>query len=152
MRRREFISLIGGAAAFPLAARAQSAEGARVVGVFMPGPEDDPERQSYAAFLRQGLEKHGSTIGRDLHINFRWNIGSVERTETAISELLALKPDVLVGGTSGTLAAATQNVPIVFFMIYEPSRVVALFFFGGCEKTKFKHRFSPIEPDTSSGC
>jgi putative ABC transport system substrate-binding protein len=124
MKRREFISLVGGAPAIlPLVAWAQSSDPTRVVGVFMPGPEADPEGQSYAALLRQGLQKHGWTIDRDLRIHFRWGISSAERTQSAISELLALKPDVLLAGTSGTLAAlqrATQTVPIVFFMIYEP--------------------------------
>ena len=103
MRRREFISLIGGASAFPLVARAQISDKARVVGVFMPGPEGDPEGQSYAATLRQAFENHGWAIDRDLHVHFRWGVGSAERTQAAISELLALKPDVLMAGTSGTL-------------------------------------------------
>lgn len=124
MKRREFISILGGAAAgLPLAARAQSSGTTRVVGVFMPGPEADPEGQSYAALLRQGLQKHGWTGDRDLRIHFRWGIASAERTQAAMSDLLALKPDVLIAGTTGTLAAlrrATQTVPIVFFMIYEP--------------------------------
>lgn len=123
MRRREFISLIGGVSAFPLVARAQATDKARVIGVFMPGPEADPEGQSYAGVLRQALASHGWVIDRDLHVEFRWGVGSAERTEAAISELLALKPDLLMPGTSGTLSPlqrATQTVPIVFFMIYEP--------------------------------
>ena len=94
-----------------------------MVGVFMPGPESDPEGQSYAALLRQGLEKRGWAVDRDLRIHFRWSVASAERTEAAISELLALKPDILMAGTSGTLAALQRTmptVPIVFFMIYEP--------------------------------
>jgi putative ABC transport system substrate-binding protein len=124
MDRRRFITLVGGAAAsFPLAGRAQSSDTTRVVGVFMPGPEADPEGQSYAALLRQGFQKHGWTLDRDLHIHFRWGVASPERTQAAISELLGLKPDALLAGTTGTLAAlqrATQTIPIVFFMIYEP--------------------------------
>jgi ABC-type uncharacterized transport system substrate-binding protein len=123
MRRREFITLIGGASALPLVARAQTSGKARVVGVFMPGPEADPEGQSYAAVLRQGLESHGWALDRDLRVHFRWGVASAERTQAAISELLALKPDVAMAGTSGTLTAlqrATRTVPIVFFMIYEP--------------------------------
>ena len=123
MRRREFITLVGGASALPLVARAQTSGKTRVVGVFMPGPEGDPEGQSYAAILRKGLENHGWAMDRDLRVDFRWGVGSAERTQAAISELLRLKPDVLMAGTSGTLTAlqrATRNVPIVFFMIYEP--------------------------------
>ena len=124
MDRRGFITLAGGAAAsLPLTARAESSATTRVVGVFMPGPETDPEGQSYAALLRQGFQKHGWTIDRDLRIHFRWGVASAERTQAAISELLGLKPDVLLAGTTGTLAAlqrATQTVPTVFFMIYEP--------------------------------
>lgn len=123
MRRRAFIGLIGGAAALPLAARAQSSGKARVVAVFMPGPEGDPEGQSYAALLREGLEKQGWIIDRDLRVHFVWGVSSAERTQAAISELPDLKPDVVLVGTSGSLAAlqrATQTVPIVFFLIYEP--------------------------------
>jgi putative ABC transport system substrate-binding protein len=124
MNRRWFISLVGGAAAsLSLVTRAQSSDTTRVVGVFMPGPEADPEGQSYATLLQQGFQRHGWRIDRDLHIHFRWGVASAERTRAAISELLDLKPDVLLAGTSGTLAAlqrATQTVPIVFFMIYEP--------------------------------
>ena len=123
MRRREFISLIGGASAFPLVARAQISDKARLVGVFMPGPEADPEGQSYAAILRQGLANHGWAIDRNLRVHFCWGVGSAERTQAAISELLGLKPDVVMAGTTGTLTAlrrVTQTVPIVFFMIYEP--------------------------------
>jgi putative ABC transport system substrate-binding protein len=121
MKRREFISLAGGAAAsLPLDAWGQSSGRPRVVGLLMPGPEADPEGQSYAALLRQGLQKHGWAIDRDLHIHFRWGVASAERTQAAISELLGL---VLIAGTSGTLGAlqrATRTVPIVFFVIYEP--------------------------------
>jgi putative tryptophan/tyrosine transport system substrate-binding protein len=124
MKRREFISLVGGASAsLPLVAWAQSSNATRVVGVFMPGPEADPEGQSYADLLRQGLRDYGWTIDGNLRIHFRWGVASAERTQAAISELLALKPDVVLTGTSGTLTAlqrATQTVPIVFFMIYEP--------------------------------
>ena len=123
MRRREFITLIGGASALPLVARAQTSGKARTVGVFMPGPEADPEGQSYAAVLRQGLENHGWALDRDLRVHFRWGVASAERTQVAIAELLALKPDVVMAGTTGTLTAlqrATRTVPIVFFMIYEP--------------------------------
>ena len=91
MRRRKFISLVGAVLATPLVARAQSSDRTRVVGVFMPGPESDPEGQSYAALLRQGLEKRGWAVDRDLRIHFRWSVASAERTEAAISELLALK-------------------------------------------------------------
>ena len=123
MRRRALISLIGGAAVLPLVAQAQPSGKVRTVGVFMPGPENDPEGQSYASLLRQGLEKHGWVLDRDLRIEIRWGVSSAERTRAAISELLALKPDVVLAGTSGTLAAlqrATTSVPIVFFLIYEP--------------------------------
>jgi putative tryptophan/tyrosine transport system substrate-binding protein len=125
MKRREFISLVGGAAAnLPLFASAQPSDTSpRVVGVFMPDLEDDPKWQSYAALLREGLQKHGWTLDRDLRVYFRWGVASAERIRAAIPDLLGLKPDVLVAGTSGTLRAlqgATQTVPIVFVTIYEP--------------------------------
>ena len=123
IRRRAFITLVGGAVALPLVAHAQSSGKVRMVGVFMPGPENDPEGQSYAALLRQGLETRGWILDRDLRVEFRWGVASAERTKAAITELLALKPDVVLAGTSGTLAAlqrASPTVQIVFFMIYEP--------------------------------
>src|SRR5262247_1109479 len=96
-RRREFISLLGGAAvAWPLAARAQGDGRMRRVGVLSnPGP-DDAEMQSRAAAFVQGLQELGWTAGRNLQIEFRWSYGSAERLRAHAAELLALQPDVVL--------------------------------------------------------
>jgi putative tryptophan/tyrosine transport system substrate-binding protein len=123
MRRREFIGLIGGAAAWPVAARAQPSDAVRRVGVLMPYAEDDPEGQASIMALKQGLEKLQWTIGRNIRIDYRWGIDDVEKTRAATAELLALAPDVIMAGTSravATLQQATHTVPILFTTIYEP--------------------------------
>ena len=96
MRRRDLITLLGGAAAWPLAA---SAQGGRVrrVGVLISSGERDPETQLRVGALREGLQKLGWAEGRNLQIDYRWGAGSVERTRTYAAELVALKPDVILG-------------------------------------------------------
>src|SRR5215510_1248445 len=122
-RRREFISLLSGAAAWPLAARAQQRERMRRVGVLSnPGP-DDAEMQSRAAAFVQGLQELGWTAGRNLQIEFRWSYGSAERLRAHAAELLALQPDVILA-TSGVsimpLLEANRGVPIVFAQTIDP--------------------------------
>ena len=98
MKRREFITLLGGAAAvWPLAARAQQPERVRRVGVLMSGGERDPETQLRMGAFREGLQKLGWAEGRNLHIDYRWGGGSIERTRNYAAELVALKPDVIFG-------------------------------------------------------
>jgi putative tryptophan/tyrosine transport system substrate-binding protein len=124
MRRREFIALLGGAAAaLPFAASAQEAAGVRRIGVLLPNLEDDPQGAARAVALEQGLGARGWTVGRNVRIDYRWGINEVEKTQAAISELLALSPDVMLASTSqvvGALQLATRTVPIVFTLIYEP--------------------------------
>jgi len=124
MRRRDFITLIGGAVAtWPLAARAQQGERMRRIGVLMPFAEGDPEGLARSVALQQGLEELGWTIGRNVQIDYHWGIRDVERAQAAIAELLALAPDVIIASTSQTVAAlqrATATVPIVFAGTYEP--------------------------------
>ncbi len=103
--------------------QAQQSDRVRRIGVLSPCAENDPEGQARAAALRQGLEKLGWTFGRNLRIDYRWSVDTVERTHAAIAEVLAPAPDVVLAGTSRTVAAlqqATRTVPIVFTMIYEP--------------------------------
>jgi putative ABC transport system substrate-binding protein len=121
--RRQFISALGGAAAWPVAARAQQSVHMRRVGMLIPFAEDDPEGQAHVMALKQGLEKLQWTIGRNIRIDYRWGIDDVEKTRAATAELLALAPDVIMAGTSravATLQQATHTVPIVFTAIYEP--------------------------------
>ena len=124
MKRREFITLVGGAAlAGPLAARAQQ-ERARRIGVLVAKAADDPEAQFRPlANIRAGLEQLGWTAGRNLEIDYREHAGTAESGRQHADELVALAPDVLV--CSGTASAdallrATHTVPIVFVNVVDP--------------------------------
>jgi putative tryptophan/tyrosine transport system substrate-binding protein len=123
MRRREFIALLGGAAAvWPLAARALQGERMRRIGALMAQAEDDPDRGIRVAAFAQGLQQLGWTIGGNVRIDYRWSTGDVERSRYA-AELVALKPDVLFatsGATVGALQQATRTVPIVFVTVIDP--------------------------------
>jgi hypothetical protein len=90
MKRRDFITLLGGAAAWPLAVRAQQPERVRRIGVLMPFAADDPEAQTGFATFAQGLERLGWTIGRNVRIDLRWAAGDPERIRRGVAELLAL--------------------------------------------------------------
>ena len=124
MRRREFITLVGGAAvAWPLAARAQQSSPVRRIGVLTPLAQGDPEGQARDVAFRQGLEKLGWTVGGNVRIDYRWGIDNIEKANAATEELLATAPDVILASTSRVitiLQQATRTVPIVFTMIYEP--------------------------------
>jgi len=124
MRRREFITLAGGAAAaWPLVARAQQAERVRRVGVLMPLAMDDPEAKARLAAFQQGLEQLGWTDGRNVQIDTRWAGGDMESIRKNASELVALTPDVILaaGGAAMTpLHQATRTLPIVFTQTPDP--------------------------------
>jgi putative ABC transport system substrate-binding protein len=124
MRRREFITLIGGAGlAWPLAALAEQAQRMRRVGVLMGVAENDPEGQARVAAFRQGLADLSWADGRNVHIDYRWAAGDTDRIRAYTSELVALAPDVLVGNGTSALTAlrdATQSIPIVFILVNDP--------------------------------
>jgi putative ABC transport system substrate-binding protein len=124
MRRREFITLLGGAAAaWPLAARAQQAGRVRRIGVLVNLPADDPQAQVRNAALLQGLQQLGWTVGRNLRIDYRWGSGNADNVRKFAAELVALAPDVILApGTStlGPLLQATRAVPIVFVHTADP--------------------------------
>jgi putative ABC transport system substrate-binding protein len=123
VNRRDFITLLGGAVAWPLAARAQQAQRARRIGVLMPLAAADPEAQTRLAAFAQGLERLGWTIGRNIRIETRWTAGDPERIRTGVAELLALEPDAILatGSTTvGPLRRATRTVPIVFVTVPDP--------------------------------
>ena len=103
MRRREFITLLGGAAASPLAAHAQQPERMRRIGVLILYPENDPEGQLRAKAFRQGLEKLGWVVGRNVQIDFQWGLGNADWIRSAAAQLLHLAPDVILA--NGTPAA-----------------------------------------------
>jgi putative tryptophan/tyrosine transport system substrate-binding protein len=124
MRRRDFISLIGSAAAtWPIAARAQQPGGIRRVGVLMSAVADDPEWQTRVTALRQVLQQLGWTDGGNVRIDIRWAGGNVDDSRKYAAELVALAPDVILavgGSVVGSLLQATRTVPIVFTHTPDP--------------------------------
>ena len=121
--RRKFIALIGGAAAWPLAARAQQGEPMRRIGALMSTAADDPEGQARIAAFQQGLQQFGWTIGRNVRIDSRWPVGDSERTRRYAAELVALAPDVILATGSAAAAPllqATRTVPVVFVIVPDP--------------------------------
>src|SRR5262245_58607442 len=124
MRRREFITLVGGAAAtWPLAARAQQREPMRRIGVLMNRAADNPDGLArFAAFL-QGLQETGRAVGRNARIDIRWGGTDVARQRIYAAELVASAPEIiLAGGTVSVLALQQtgQSVPIVFAAVADP--------------------------------
>ena len=123
MRRREFITLLGGAAvAWPLTARAQQPERMRRIGVLAPTAPVDAEAQTRFAALRQGLQRFGWIEGRNLQIDARWGAGDAGAIGSAATELAALAPDVIVasGSAAAAILQATRTVPIVFVSVPDP--------------------------------
>ena len=123
MRRREFISLLGGAAAWPLAARAQQRERMRRIGVLMPYAANDPQAQARNAAFLQGLQQLGWTVGHNVEIEYRWSGGNIDDTRKYAAELVTLAPDVIfVPGSAAVapLRQATRAVPIVFALVADP--------------------------------
>src|SRR5881227_2714812 len=123
MKRREFITLIGGAAAWPLAARAQQSERVRRIGVLMSADEDDPEGKAQLSGFTQELAALGWIDGRNLRMEIRWGGGNVNRARTFAKELVALQPDVILAqGTPVTAALQreTRTIPIVFVVVTDP--------------------------------
>src|SRR5262245_12859801 len=122
--RREFITLLGGAAAaWPFAARAQKGERMRRVGWFTILAADDPVPQAYIAALLQGLQELGWSVRRNVRIDYRWGAANAELKRRYAAELTALSPDVIVTtGDSNTAALiqATRTVPIVFVLVPDP--------------------------------
>src|SRR5262249_60656021 len=117
---RAFISLLGGAAAWPLAARAQQGERMRRIGVLTPFAESDPEGQARIAAFREGLGKFGWTEGRDVQIEYRWFAGDRDRARAYAAELVNLKPDVIFAATTSSLAVLhqeTRSVPLGFAQV-----------------------------------
>src|SRR5262249_34028191 len=124
MRRREFLSLLGGAAgAWPLAARAQQGERVRRIGVLRAVGQSDPEAQLRRRAFEGNLQKLGWTEGANVTIDYRWAGGDADRIRLYATELTGMRPDVI--WTSGALPLlplkrATRTIPIVFTQIYDP--------------------------------
>lgn len=124
MRRREFITLLGGAAAaWPVAARAQQGERMRRIGVLMnTGPNETESQARLAAFL-QGIQDLGWSVGRNLRVDSRWSAGDLVRLRRDAAELVALGPEVIlagVGATTPALLQASHTVPIVSAQFIDP--------------------------------
>jgi putative ABC transport system substrate-binding protein len=123
MRRREFITLLGGAA-WPVAARAQLGEQMRRIGVLVSTlAADDPEWQARGNAFVQGLQERGWSDGRNVRIEYRWGLGDANRLRKYAAELVALAPDVILAAGSPAVAPLQQSnssVPIVFANVTDP--------------------------------
>jgi putative ABC transport system substrate-binding protein len=123
LKRREFISLLGGAAAWPLATRAQQRERMRRIGVLTPFAASDAEGQARLTAFAQGLAQAGWTLGQNIQIDYRWGDGTAATTRKYAAELVALAPDVVLASSSQAVAPlleATRSIPIVFAGIADP--------------------------------
>jgi putative tryptophan/tyrosine transport system substrate-binding protein len=124
MKRREFISMVGGAvAAWPLAARAQQGERTRRIGVLMAGSAGHPEYQSRVDAFQQGLAQLGWSEGRNVRLDIRWATANADRIRASAAELAALVPDVILASGESTMPAlrqATRTVPTVFVQVADP--------------------------------
>jgi putative tryptophan/tyrosine transport system substrate-binding protein len=123
MKRREFITLLGGAATWPLAAGAQQPGQVRRVGVLMNGDATETPRQTELAVFVQGLRQLGWTEGQNLRIDVRWAAADVDRMQAFAKELVSLRPDLIVGQTTPVVAALkreTTTIPIVFVGVSDP--------------------------------
>jgi putative ABC transport system substrate-binding protein len=122
VRRREFIAGLGGAAAWPVVARAQQPERIRRIGVLMSSAAGEPDGQARLTGFLQGLQEFGWTVGRNVRIEYRWAPGEADRRKYA-AELVALTPDVIMASTSVSVSALLQAgsaVPIVFASVTDP--------------------------------
>ena len=123
MRRRAFISLLGGAVVWPAVTRAQPPERMRRIGVLMFLAEDDPGAKARIAAFIEGLQQLDWTLGRNVQIEIRWDAADAVRSRKYAAELVALAPDVIVAAGSETTAAlreATRTLPIVFVAVSDP--------------------------------
>jgi putative ABC transport system substrate-binding protein len=124
VRRREFITLVGGSVfAWPLAGRAQQSERIRHIGILMAFPENDPEAQSWVVGFREELGKLGWTEGHNVQIDTRWATADVESLHRFAKQLVALQPELILTGSTPATAAMrqqTNTIPIVFAMVGDP--------------------------------
>jgi putative ABC transport system substrate-binding protein len=122
--RREFITLLGGAAAaWPLAARGQQGGRVRRIGMLMNLAAEDPESQARIGSLLQGLQELGWSIGRNVRIDYRWTAGDAQRLRGYAAELVVLAPDIIVANANPTVEAllqTTRDIPIVFMAVTDP--------------------------------
>jgi putative ABC transport system substrate-binding protein len=124
VKRREFITLLGGAAAaWPLAARAQQRERMRSVGVLTPFAAHNTEGQNRVTAFAQALQQLGWSVGQNARLHYRWGDGTSATMQKYAAELVALAPDVILADSSAALSPllqATQTIPIVFAIVADP--------------------------------
>ena len=123
MKRREFITLVGGAAAWPLATRAQQRERMRLIGMLLPFAENDEKTRGDLDLFREQLRQRGWTEHQNVEITIRWAAGDVGRIQTLAKELVALKPDVILGRSTPVTKAILHEstaIPIVFVVVSDP--------------------------------
>ena len=123
MRRREFITLLGSAAAWPIIASAQQGERIRRIGILIPGNANESESQARIGAFMQGLQQLGWTIGRNVRIDARWATGNLAEVRRHAAELVALAPDVILAHGAATVTVlhqVTRAVPIVFPLAIDP--------------------------------
>ena len=123
MKRREFITLLGGAAAWPLAATAQQGDRVRRIGVLVPYDENDPRAKTYVSAFTQALAGLGWADGRNVRVDLRWGGGDANRIRALAQELVRLQPEIiLTSGTPPTVAVQqeTRTIPIVFAGVADP--------------------------------
>jgi putative ABC transport system substrate-binding protein len=126
VKRREFITLLGGAAAWPLAARAQQGEKVRQVGVLTALDASDSQVTAWLTAFEEGLQKLGWGQGRNLRIDYRWAAGDDQRLRTYAAELVGAAPDVLFAAATPALVALnreTRSLPIVFVQVSDPVKL-----------------------------
>jgi hypothetical protein len=116
IKRREFITALGGAAAWPLAARAQQRDRMRRLGVLMSAVEGDQKGLESITAFAQGLAELGWTVGRNVRIEYRWGAGDLDRFRRYAAELIALSPDVVLA-TAGSIVGAFQQASRTAFFI-----------------------------------
>ena len=124
IRRREFIAGLGGAAAWPLAARAQERNRVRRIGALWPGDENDLATKTSVSAFTQALAGLGWTDGRDVRMDLRWGGDDTNRSRALAQELVGTQPDIiLAGGTPATVALQreTRTIPIVFASVADPA-------------------------------
>jgi len=126
MRRREFITLVSGAAvAWPLKAGAQQGDRVRRLAVILPYPENDPQAQARAKALQSGLRQARWIEGQNLRTDYRWEASDVERIRSHAADLVRVRPDVIVANSTPVVSALlleTRTIPIVFVSVTDPVR------------------------------
>jgi putative ABC transport system substrate-binding protein len=123
MKRREFVTLVGGAAAWPLAAHAQQTSAMKRMAVLMGIGEDDPEAKARLTAFREGLEKLGWKEGHNVRIDYRYAAGELDRIKSYSAEIVRMSPDVILANSGPALAALreeTRTIPIVFAQVADP--------------------------------